>query len=232
MNSLLLAQDKHVTKGNQQWIQYYNQTKLSERWSVLVDGGYRWKDDLASRSQYIVRAGAGYRVNPYIGIAAGFAHLGTYTDLDITAVEFRPYQEISIENPGRLAINHRLRVEERFIEATDNSDQQFSRFNWRFRYFIGLSIPLVKFPNHQQRTIKFNIGDEIFINAGKDIVYNIFDQNRILIGPEFQLNESLTFTFTYHGNFAALNLPSEYIYNHILWLGIRHKMDLTKTGEK
>ena len=73
-------------------------------------------------------------------------------------------------------------------------------------------------------------GDEIFINGGKDIVYNIFDQNRILIGPAFKLNDQFTFTFTYNGKYAALNLPSEFTYNHIFWLAIRHNLDLSKSA--
>ena len=134
------AQDKNVTKGNQQWMHYYNQTKLSDKWSMLIDGGFRWKQGLLKRSQYLIRAAGGYNLIPGIRVAVGLAHLGTYTDLDVTIVEFRPYQELRVKlTLGVLGLNQRLRIEQRFIEATSNNDQQIDRFNWRFRYFIGLS---------------------------------------------------------------------------------------------
>jgi hypothetical protein len=195
---------------------------------LLIDGGFRWKNDLGNRSQYLIRGAAGYKITEHVRVAAGFAHLGAYADINVTAIEFRPYQDITFQHDGAIGANHRLRVEQRFIQATINHDQQFDRFNWRFRYFFGISIPLLNFSKHSSRNLKLLIGDEIFINAGKDIIYNIFDQNRLLVGPFFQLNEYLTFTLTYNGNFSALNIPSEYTYNHILWLGIRHNLDLSQ----
>lgn len=226
-----LSQDKSIVQGNQQWVQYYNQTKISNKWSLLIDGGFRWKEDLLNRSQYIVRAAGGYSINKGVRVGAGMAHLGTYTDIEVTVAEFRPYQEVSLKHPGNLGLSQRLRIEQRFIKATANHDQQFKRFNWRFRYFIGIAIPIVRFSGHSDRSLKLQIGDEIFLNAGKDIIYNIFDQNRLLIGPSFQLNESLTFAFTYNGKFSSLNLPSKYTYNHILWLSIRQNIDLSKNLE-
>ena len=226
-----LSQDKSIIKGNQQWVQYYNRTKLSDKWSLLIDGGFRWKEDLLKRSQYIVRAAGGYSINREIRVAAGLAHLGTYTDIEVTIAEFRPFQEVRIKHRGNLELSQRLRIEQRFIQTTANHDQQFERFNWRFRYFIGIAIPVMRFSGHSHRSLTFHVGDEIFLNGGKDIIYNIFDQNRILIGPSFQLNENLTFAFTYNGKFAALNLPSRYTYNHILWFSIRHNIDLSKELE-
>jgi len=41
---MLFGQQKNVANGNQQWLQYYNETKLNDRWTLLFDGGYRWKD--------------------------------------------------------------------------------------------------------------------------------------------------------------------------------------------
>lgn len=226
-----LSQDKRIIKGNQQWVQYYNHTKLTNKWSLLIDGGFRWKEDLLNRSQYIVRAAGSYYINNEIRVAAGLAHLGTYSDIELTVAELRPFQEVRIKRSGNLGLSQRLRIEQRFVQATASHDQQFDRFNWRFRYFIGIAIPIVRFSGHSHRYLKVQVGDEIFVNAGKDIVYNIFDQNRLLIGPSFQLNESLTFALTYNGKFSALNLPSEYSYNHILWLSIRHNIDLSKDLE-
>jgi hypothetical protein len=230
LSTCLFGQNKNVTTGNQQWVHYFNQTRVSDEWSILADGGFRWKDEFLKRSQYIVRVAGAYFLAPNIRLAAGFAHLGTFTDVDITAVEFRPHQEITIrQNSVKPPIRHRIRVEQRFIETTSNNDLHFNRFNWRFRYFIGISIPIIKqLPSNSSMSLHLNAGDEIFINAGKDIVYNVFDQNRVLVGPVLRLNPNLAVSMTYNGKFTALNLPREYTYNHIIWLRIRHQIDLAK----
>jgi len=227
LNSSIFSQDKIVTKGDQQWLQYYNQTKISERWLLLVDGGYRWSNGFTDRSQYLVRVAAGYEAGHGISVAAGFGHWGTYTGLDITASEFRPHQEVILKlGEGKLSINQRMRIEQRFIKSTNNSSLEFDRFNWRFRYFLGLSIPVKEF-SKPGMAISLIVADELFINAGKEIVYNIFDHNRILVGPVFELNSSLSFNFLYQGQYRAFNLPHQYHYDHIFWFSIRHRMDLT-----
>jgi hypothetical protein len=69
----------------------------------------------------------------------------------------------------------------------------------------------------------------LLLNAGKEIVYNIFDQNRLLVGPVFQLNKNLGFILLYQGRFRALNLPARYHYDHIFWFGLRHQLNLAKS---
>ena len=80
--------------------------------------------------------------------------------------------------------------------------------NYTFRYQFILSYPISK-PGANTK-ILLSIGDEILINAGKEIVYNIFDQNRILLGTTFQLNNNFALTFTYNYQFKSLNSPNEF----------------------
>src|SRR4051794_15800129 len=89
------AVEKKVTKSDQPWVQYYNQTKLNERWIVFVDGSYRWKDWFEHSNQYLVRAAIGYNLTPNLNVAAGCAQSGYYTENKITKYELRPFQEIS-----------------------------------------------------------------------------------------------------------------------------------------
>ena len=97
---------KKVIKGNQVWLQYYNQTKLNDNWTLVVDGGYRWRDGFQDASQYIVRAGMGYNLKPDIRISAGFAHLGFYGPENINLMEFRPYQEFLYRKKYQKWINY------------------------------------------------------------------------------------------------------------------------------
>ena len=221
------AQDKKVTSGNQQWVQYYNETRLSNKWTLMADGGFRWKDGFETSSQYIVRAGAGYTINPAIRVGAGFAHLGFYASGHINKVEFRPYQELSIKNKyHKLGISHRLRVEERFFNpVTNGAIQSSNTFNFRFRYSFMTNIPLFRLSKtNGGKVVSLSLGDEIFINAGKDIVYNVFDQNRFIISPTISFNKDLSLSLTWNNQFAANPAPSSYTYTNVIWLQVRHTL--------
>ena len=73
-----------------------------------------------------------------------------------------------------------------------------------------------------------NFGEEILINAGKKIVHNVFDQNRIAISPSVQWNDKLTIALTWSSQFAATSVPAHFKYTDVIWFQIKHKLDLRK----
>lgn len=228
---LLSAQGKNTTHGNQQWLQYYNQTRLSDKWSLLADGGYRWKDGFARRTQYIGRVAVGYHLSAMVDLGMGFAHLGFYTDEGIGRLEYRPHQEFILKQvAGRTSFAHRFRIEERYFSTpAHNGTSAGKSFNLRLRYRFSWNIPL--FPlaaAHPDRKLALNLADEILLNAGKQVVYNVFDQNRILLGLALPLYDQLTFSLTYSGQYAASNTPAGYTATDVLWMGIVHKADLRR----
>lgn len=228
---MLFGQQKNVGNGNQQWLQYYNQTKLNDKWTLLFDGGYRLKDGFQESSQYIVRAAIGYNINSDIRISSGLAHLGFYSSDKINKVEFRPYQEMTVNNKfNKIGLVHRYRMEERFFNPVTNGEIQTpNTFNFRFRYSLMLSIPLFKLSKAKtDKEFLINFGDEIFINAGKNVVNNIFDQNRFIVSPSFRLNENLTLSLTWNSQFASTSSQAIFNYTNVFWLQIKHKLNIRK----
>lgn len=226
-----LAQNKNVKKSSQEWIQYYGQAKIGNKWIWSADGGFRWNTLLGNPSQYIVRTGLGYQLNTSMKISAGFAHLGFYTSQKLSKVEYRPYQEFAINDKYKsLGILHRFRVEERFFKSVVNGDIQHGHtFNFRFRYQCMLSFEILKLSStNPDKALAINLGDELFINAGKNVVYNVFDQNRFLVGPSVSFSKNFSIGLTYNSQFAALNVPKSYNHADVLWLIIRQNFDLTK----
>ena len=218
------AQKKSISKNNELWIQYYSQISLSEKWVWLTDGGYRWNGFFSGPSQFIVRTGFGKNLNGSFRLAAGFAHLGFYSEEILNQFEYRPYQEVQLKNSlNKTGITQRLRLEERFFR---NRIDHSGSFNFRFRYMLQFNIPVMNMiSGHPDKMLALNIGDEIFINAGNDITYNVFDQNRLLIGPAFQANANLEVKLTYNSLFAADDSPGEYKHAHIFWVGINQILD-------
>ncbi|AWV97208.1 DUF2490 domain-containing protein [Arcticibacterium luteifluviistationis] len=227
----LFGQEKNIRKTNQQWVQYYNTTQLNQKYTLLIDGGFRWKDALSQNSQYILRAALKRSIGTSSGIAAGLAYSGFYNNGLVNKTEIRPYQELNlISSFGKLALSHRYRVEERFFETIVTNDiPSINSFNFRFRYAINASIPLLKVSQKEpDRKVTLNIGDEVFLNAGGQIENRFFDQNRLLLGTSVPAGKDLTFTLTYNSQFGSTSLPYEYNHSNIIWLGVKHNLDLNK----
>ena len=223
----LFAQKKNVTHGDQQWIQYYNQSVLSKNFTLLTDGGFRWKNSFNEKSQYLVRTGLGYNLDSNTRITAGIAFLGFYNENAIFRTEKRPYQEILIRNKFKsLKITHRFRSEQRFFSYPDNIN---TGFNHRFRYRIMLDLPLFSLsPSNTDKKVSVTLGDEILLNAGKEVVFNIFSQNRFLIGTSIPINKNLSISLLYYLAYSKSNSPNDYQQNNNVWLGIKHKLNFTK----
>lgn len=225
LTNYLFAQ-KTVSHENQQWLQYYNETKFNKHWSLLADGGFRWKDGFDESFQFLVRAGVGYTVNNSVKISSGLAYFGHYNDNTLYRVEFRPHQDITLKtNFNNIKLSQRLRIEERFFTLLDDHTNSF---NVRFRYSISVNLPLFQLSKNNPDTMfLLVVGDEIFINAGKDIVYNVFDRNRLIISPTFQLNKNLSISPTWNNQYAATTSQGLYKHTQVFWLQVRHNIDLS-----
>jgi hypothetical protein len=218
--------------SDQQWIQYYSQFELSKKWIGGFDAGYRWKD--GERFQYIARVGIGYQLNQRFRISSGFATTGNYTNSDLTRIEFRPYEEILHSGGGkRILFLQRFRVEERFFKILAQDAIPASHdFNFRFRYQISLSIPIVTLSQSRpDKRISLGISDEVFINAGKEIVYNTFDRNRIVVGPIFHFSKSFSVALSYMMQYTKLNQPATYNWDDVVWLTARHTIHKKEVAE-
>lgn len=224
--SLVTAQTNNIDTENQQWFQYYNQVKVAQRWNWLTDIGYRWKDSFSKKSQHLVRSGIGYQPNQTTQILQGFAHLGSYSDQRLTKIEFRPYQEILIKNKyNKLALKQRIRIEERFFHPITTGS---NTFNFRFRYALCTTIPLIKFSSiHPDKKIVLHIGDEIFVNAGNQTTNAVFDQNRIMISPTLVLNKKLSLSLTWNSQFLSTSTPAIFDQNDVVWFQVKQQFDLT-----
>jgi len=224
---------KIVSRKNQLWVQSYHVASLNHRWTALLDGGFRWRGEFTNPSSYIVRGGIGYSILPNLRVATGFAHLGFYSQEKVILQEFRPYQEIQYKFPlGKINLNQRIRIEERFFK--DRSIQtplSELDFNFRFRYSIMFGIPLFQLSAKTlDRKIILNLGNEIFLNAGKQTL-QVFDQNRITFSPTIQWNKFLSVSITWNSQFASSVSDKRFVYSDVIWLQIRHNMNFTKSSD-
>jgi hypothetical protein len=157
---------------------------------------YRNYNAIGDLEQLLLRTGLGYSFNQNKNnILLGYGYILSENYLgntnQKTAInEHRIFQQFtSKQQIGRLKINHRYRFEQRFVE---------SNFKMRFRYFIGLQIPVTKKTKNSFYLSTYN---EIFLNTKSAV----FDRNRLYGGLGFKVNKNLRFEFGYMNQFFETN---------------------------
>ena len=229
----LLAQKKIE---NQQliWYGYYNNLKLNENWSLNSEIQERQFYNPTAQHQLVFRSNLERKVfadwKASVGMTLFFQNPNTpNSESNLTVPELRP--DIGFNNKqklGFLTINHRYKAEARFFHDMENDrlvgGYRFS--NFRFRYQLGLDIPIWK--NEKQQTIIVKIKDEIMFNAGNKIVKNTFDQNRIYLAVNYKLNNSYAVELGYMNWFQQQKSGTDFYNRDILRLSIFHNIDLKK----
>lgn len=156
---------------------------------------------------------------------------GAYSASSFNKLEYRPYQELFASYKyNKVNLQHRFRLEERYFKnVVEGNIQNGHNFNFRLRYQIAANIPLAKLSaEYPERMLLLGVGDEIFINAGREIVNNILDKNRIIIGPVVQFSKALTIALSYTHQYSQLRTAGNYAHDDIMWLAIRHNLDVSK----
>lgn len=179
ISSRMLGQDSEV--GN--WFLYFGNQKINDKWNWHNEVQYRNYNFAGDLQQLLLRTGFGYNLsenNNNILLGYAFIRSENYiTDSSekIGSNENRIYQQfITRQNFGRVFIQHRYRIEERFLP--DN-------FKLRFRYFLSLNIPVNK-KSMVDKAIYLSAYDEIFLNAESPV----FDRNRIYGGLGYVINKN------------------------------------------
>lgn len=211
---------KTVNRNEQLWLQYYNQIKLSDKFSLLSDFGVRTKTGVSNWYQITSRISLNYNINKNIQGVSGFALFTTFKENIASTIELRPYKEFNITNQiDKIKIQNRLRLEYRNF-----STYGISSNNFRLRYRLFCTYPLMSLSkNKPDSKLLLYFGDELFINFGKSIIYNTLDNNRLLLGLGFQLNNALTCSITYNYQYGR---RGKQLYEHsdILWITVNHKI--------
>jgi hypothetical protein len=137
-SALPLSTPAHAVKHDQQfWIGADGTVKLSTKWRLSDDVSVRFSDKKDGLYQVINSTLLGYAVTDKITLWGGYTHDLQYSDGDVTAVEHRAREQVTIAQLARLGggtFDARLRMEERWREHGDGTA-------WRIRPFIRYVAP-------------------------------------------------------------------------------------------
>lgn len=184
---LALAQ-KQTTTENQVWIDYFNQSRVSNKWGIWADGNVRTKEVFVQDlSQAIARVGLTYYLTNNTKLAAGYAYIHHFpadAHPDVAQPEHHPWQQIQWHNRfPALRLMQWVRLEERFRRKIKDNDELAGgyNFNYNARCNFFLATPLSK-RAFEKGTVSFVLNDEVHVNFGKGIVCNYFAQNLFFTG--------------------------------------------------
>jgi hypothetical protein len=185
-----LAQNDRVQDHNTiAWGQVFGTIKLNKDWSVLAEYQWRRTEGLKYWQQSLARTAIQYQINNQLTAAIGYAWIETfpYGDHPIAAngtfPEHRIHEQVQLKNTfGKLGLTQRLRIEQRWLGrrvANPENEREIEgyTFSHRFRHMVRLQHPVVQ---RESFNLYAAVADEIFVNAGKNVGANTFDQNRLM----------------------------------------------------
>jgi hypothetical protein len=148
------------------WMMYIGNNPISEKYSIWNEIQYRDRRVFGDFTQLIVRTGLNYSVSNQSQVLLGYAYI--FADpAESSYHEHRLFQQgIHRQAISSLGIQHRVRLEERFVEEKDMSV--------RFRYLLGATYPLNMYTMNTG-AIYASAFNEIFLNMAG----STFDRDRI-----------------------------------------------------
>lgn len=166
------------------WFQYIGNNPINKKWNWWNEFQYRNYNFAGDHEQFLLRTGIGYNItenNNNVLLGYAFIHSQNYVSDTLPKVktnEHRIFQQyIYRHSISRVFIQHRYRVEERFIGSV---------FKMRFRYMLGITIPLNK-KTMEKYALYLSGYNELFINT----VSPIFDRDRAYGGVGFVISKYL-----------------------------------------
>ncbi len=220
-----------VTTQSQAWYGYYITADFGKKWFLTMEVENRQFIKPSAQNMFLMRPHLHYKVHKHWDVGLGYAYflVSTQNPLakksSLTTPEQRLFQEANNNHTwGRFTLSHRFRVEERWVHKTIG--QQLAEgynFNFRFRYRIGLDVLLYQ-TNEKQHKLKLRINNEIMVNIPTKVVKNIFDQNRVYAGINYQPPGPISFEVGYLHWYQERQMTKQYFNRHIVRFSVFHKV--------
>lgn len=228
------GQEKTTEVVGQAWLAYNNQTRFADKWGTWTDLHLRTKENVVSGlTQSITRLGLTYYLTNDAKLTAGYAFVNHFpgdVHKNISRPEHRPWQQVQWHtNSSRLRLMQWFRLEERFRRKVKNENElaEGYLFNFRMRYNIMAQFPLGD-KKFDPGAFSFAVTNEAFINFGKEIINNYFDQNRFFAGFHYHINKTQQLQFGYLNVFQQLPAGNQYRSIHAARIFYFHNIDLRK----
>ncbi|WKZ58352.1 MAG: DUF2490 domain-containing protein [Cyclobacteriaceae bacterium] len=224
-----IPEQKEKVNSSELWLGFYTKYRIKERLYYYGEYHLRRKEFIDQMGQIYLRFGLSHIVNKNFEITGGIVTPFYWSanpeqpNTDKVVPQFRFWQQFLFITPfDRLKVYHQIRLEQRW--RRDFVEESPFELSYRFRYKILGYYPL---NNHKlvNKTLFLSMYEEIFIQAGKPVVYDHMEDNRIFLGLGYILNENMQFQLGYQWSFRHSGSPFRYENRHMLRLSFYHSLD-------
>ncbi len=202
---LIFAQIK--SQNNNIWLHYVGKNKVSKRTFLTLEATLRYANGLKEKQQYFVRPSIDCQVNKALIASIGYTHYNTFV-YGNPALNKRPIPENHLwvqtnftHQIGAFRLTNRIRDENRWVGLAtlkpNSSEYTISNYAYRnrLRYMPMVNFPVIK--NDKNTVINGFVGDEAFINIGKNAGKTLFNQNRLIIGIGYVISKKSQIQLSY-----------------------------------
>lgn len=204
VNSTAFA-EKNKLKQNSLWFRYKADINLPKKNKIYFE--IEDKIHVAPSSKHGLfywRLGAEKQFKSNWSIGGGIynAYYGTSALIHPSKMhipEARPFINVGYKQNIKpiFSITHRYRAEWRFIKNTNKAfTEKIDGFKNYFRFRYQISLNTIAFKK-DDKELSFALFEEVFINAGKKVQKNVFDQNRLGLAVKYNFNKTVATEISY-----------------------------------
>lgn len=240
-NTLTAQSSKTIDEQKVVWTAYNITLQFNKKQTFVAEIHERFFIYPNKQHQFVIRGRFHQTIGQNWEASAGMALLTLTSNNpnaqnNLTIPELRPHIAfIYKQNGEKISFEHEYRAEARFFRQTNEAktalEDDFYFGNFRLRYHLKAKIPLIKRNNKQ--SLSFKLQDEIFLNVGKNIVTNSFDQNRLYFALNCEISPKFAVEIGYLKCFQQTQTAGSFYDRNILRLILSHKVffkkSLTKT---
>jgi hypothetical protein len=186
---------RNITNNNNSWFMYFGDHKFSDKWGVHLEAQLRLADVVKTEQQVLLRTGLNYHFNNQAFATVGYCyvHTGQYGGFPAKSAfpENRFWEQIQVKTQvGYVELINRFRLEQRYVNSPVANGTVYEPgdavYTNRFRMLNRISVPF-KGKTIQDKSLYISAYDELFVNFGKKVGQNIFDQNRAYIALGYKI---------------------------------------------
>lgn len=177
------------------WYMFFGSFKFSEKIGLHTEAQWRRSNFIIDNQQLLLRTGLNFHFNKQAFATAGYCFVQTYPygefPSKIMFPEHRIWEQIQFTSKiNKLEMVSRFRLEQRYVYSPVLKDGAYvvgsDVYTNRFRLLTRFSIPF-KGQSIEDKTFYLTAYEEFFVNFGKNVAYNIFDQNRAYLALGYKI---------------------------------------------
>lgn len=219
------------------WFMYFGDHPVSSKWGIHLEGQVRRANGGLTWQQLLLRPGVNYQLNKYVTLTGGYAYVRSWPFGDrpsgtVIFPEHRFFEQAVVRHKlGAVAIQHRLRQEQRLVGQVPfrDADVEGWESRHRFRYMLRGDIPL---PIGSKKQFGLAFYDEFFVQFGANHGPRHLDQNRAYGAFTWKVTPTNRLEFGYLHQYVPQRNGIVVEHNHTLQFALFSTTPFRKSHQK